>query len=110
MDIVEIVLTGPADFIERHVADLLDDRLIACAQYVQMSSAYRWQGQVERDVEVRAHLHTTASRAGDVVARIGADHPYDVPCALVLPVVGGLPDYAAWVAQEVAGSGRDLGA
>lgn len=101
VDIVEIVITGPADFVDRHVGDLVGERLIACAQCADVRSVYRWEGAVERDGEVRAHLHTTASRARGVTRRIAAEHPYDVPCILVVPVVDALPEYARWVAQEV---------
>lgn len=105
VDIVEIVITGPADFVERHVAELVADRLIACAQCADVRSVYRWEGAVEQDGEVRAQLHTTASRAREVTRRITAEHPYDVPCILVVPVVDALPEYARWVAQE-AGAAR----
>lgn len=103
MDLVEIVTTGPADFLAEHVARLVDERLIACAQCADVRSTYRWEGGVESEPEVRAHLHTTAALAASVRARIAADHPYDLPCILVLPVVDALPEYAAWVAREVAG-------
>ena len=104
VDIVEIVITGPADFVDRHVGDLVGERLIACAQCADVRSMYRWQGAVEQEGEVRAHLHTTVSRAREVSRRIAAEHPYDVPCILVVPVVDALPEYARWVAQEVGGA------
>ena len=105
VDLVEIVTTWPAGSVERHVAGLVADRLIACAQCADVRSMYRWQGAVEQEGEVRAHLHTTVSRAREVTRRIAAEHPYDVPCILVVPVVDALPEYARWVAQE-AGAAR----
>jgi periplasmic divalent cation tolerance protein len=35
-----------------------------------------------------------------VVARTRELHPYEVPCVLALPLVGGDPAYLAWVAAE----------
>lgn len=100
MDVVEIVITGPTRFMAENCSTLVRERLIACAQCTQVSSTYRWEGSVEREEEVRAHLHTTAARAREVSARIEAEHPYDVPCILVLPVVDALPAYAEWVAEQ----------
>lgn len=105
MDVVEVVTTGPAQFVAEHVSKLVQERLIACAQCTQVTSTYRWEGSVERNEEVRAHLHTTAARARQVRARVEADHPYDVPCVLVLPVVDALPAYADWVAQQTDSAG-----
>lgn len=102
MELVEIVVTGPADFVQKLVTQLVADRLIACAQCATVRSTYRWAGSIERDEEVRAQLHTTAARAGEVGARIDDAHPYDVPCILVLPVLQALPAYAAWVAAQTA--------
>lgn len=100
MDVVEIVVTGPAQFVTEHVAALVEERLIACAQCTPVTSTYRWEAAVERAEEVRAHLHTTAARAREVSARIEAAHPYDVPCILVFPVGEALPSYADWVTEE----------
>ncbi len=40
-DAVEVVLTGPPDFIDRHCGQLVDARLIACAKVAQIQSTYR---------------------------------------------------------------------
>jgi periplasmic divalent cation tolerance protein len=36
----------------------------------------------------------------EVVARTAELHPYDVPCVIALPLVGGNPDYLRWVVRE----------
>ena len=46
-----------------------------------------------------------ASAAGRVPAlhdRLAQLHPYEVPEFLVLPVVGGSPEYLAWVRGQTA--------
>ena len=77
---------------------LIQDRLVACGQHLTpVRSIYRWQGAVEESVEARVALHTRTSLAPAVIERARAEHPYDVPCVLVLPVVQANPDYRAWV-------------
>jgi periplasmic divalent cation tolerance protein len=36
----------------------------------------------------------------EVVARTAELHPYDVPCVIALPLVGGHPGYLDWVVRE----------
>jgi periplasmic divalent cation tolerance protein len=45
-------------------------------------------------------LHTRAALVDAVVARVGELHPYEVPCVLALPVLGGNPAYLRWVVAE----------
>ena len=35
-----------------------------------------------------------------IVARTGELHPYEVPCVIALPLVGGDPAYLRWVPEE----------
>ena len=99
-DVVEIVTTGPEDDVDRLVRALLDERLVACAQVSRIDAVYRWQGSVETAGESRAALHTRATCADAVTARILELHPYDIPCVLTLPVIGAAADYLDWVAAE----------
>lgn len=107
-DAVEVVITGPPDFIDRYCRQLVDDRLIACAQVVTIQSTYRWQGEVETDPEARAAMHTIRSNVHAITERTRDEHPYDVPCILILPVQDGNPDYLEWIsASVVTTSGND---
>jgi periplasmic divalent cation tolerance protein len=101
-DVVEVVITAAdpswlADFTRR----LVDDRLAACGQQIAaIRSIYRWKGSVNDDAEARVALHTRASLVERIVERANAEHPYDVPCVLALPVVAGNPAYLDWVRRE----------
>jgi periplasmic divalent cation tolerance protein len=63
---------------------------------------YRWQGAVHHDTEARVALHTRRSLVPAIVDRTKELHPYDVPCVIALPLVGGNPDYLRWIAEETA--------
>jgi len=77
---------------------LVRDRLVACGQHITpVRSIYRWQGAIEESVETRVALHTRASLVPAVLERTRAEHPYDVPCVLALPVDQVDPDYLEWV-------------
>ena len=63
-------------------------------------SIYRWNGAVQDETEARVALHTRRSLVPEIVERTGRLHPYDVPCVIAMPLVGGNPDYLRWIAEE----------
>lgn len=100
--VCEVAITGPdADAMAVLVRTLVDERLVACGQITGSTrSIYRWQGQVCDDPEVRAVLHTRTDLVPELTDRLRALHPYDVPCVVAVPAVGGDAEYLAWVAEE----------
>ncbi|WP_068402368.1 divalent-cation tolerance protein CutA [Kribbia dieselivorans] len=99
--VVEIVVTGPPGYIGALIPDLVAEGLIACGQVSDIRSSYRWEGVVEHAEEGRAALHTTSAMAEKVTTRIKRDHPYDVPCILVLPISSAEPAYVRWIFESV---------
>ena len=98
----EVVVTAEdAEWLAGYTRTLVEERLAACGrQLAAIRSVYRWQGAVHDEPEARAALHTRRSLVPAIVARTEELHPYDVPCVIALPLVGGSPDYLAWVAAE----------
>jgi len=101
-EIVSVYATfGSAEEAERIARTLVEERLAACANLLGPGrSIYRWQGAVEEADEVAALFKTRADRAGELVARLGELHSYDVPAAVVWPIADALPAYAEWVVEE----------
>lgn len=101
-DICEVVITAAdPSWLAAFTKRLVEDRLAACGQQVAaIRSIYRWDGEVQDDPEARVALHTRLSLVDRIVARADAEHPYDVPCVLALPIAGGNPAYLDWVRQE----------
>ena len=98
-DVCELVITAPdsewlADFTRR----LVNDRLAACGHNISaMRSIYRWQGEVHDEAESRVALHTRRSLVPEILDRTNAEHPYEVPCAIALPIADGNPAYIRWI-------------
>lgn len=63
-------------------------------------SIYRWQGEIERAEEVVMIFKTREELAEPVTQAVRARHPYETPAILVLPVIGGDPDYLDWIDAE----------
>ena len=98
----EVVVTGPdADWLAGYARTLVEERLAACGhQLAAIRSVYRWEGAVHDEAEARVALHTRRSLVPALVARTAELHPYDVPCLIALPLVGGSPAYLEWLAAE----------
>ena len=102
--VCEIVITGDDEaWLRQFTRSLVEDRLAACGQLTSpIRSIYRWDNAVQDDTEVRVALHTRRSLVPAIIERTRAEHPYEVPCVLVLPVENGNPDYLAWVVASTS--------
>jgi periplasmic divalent cation tolerance protein len=103
IDNVLIVLTNcpDVDVAERIARTLVEQGLAACVnRLAPVESVYRWQGAVERAVEVPLLIKTTRERFGEVEEAIRALHPYQVPEIVAWPITAGLASYLRWVTDE----------
>ncbi|MCG8466666.1 MAG: divalent-cation tolerance protein CutA [Gemmatimonadetes bacterium] len=103
-EVVVVLVTGPdRDAMTELARELLDRRLIACANILDgVDSLYTWEGEAKHDREALALLKTVASRVPALTEAIVSLHPYDVPEVLALPAVGGSAAYLAWVGSAAS--------
>ena len=101
-ELAEVIITAAdADWLAEFTRRLVEDRLAACGQNIAaIRSIYRWDGAVQDDPEARVALHTRMDLVDAIVERANAEHPYDVPCVIALPIDQGNPAYLQWVEQE----------
>lgn len=82
---------------------LVQEKLIACANVLGPATAiYRWKGEVEEAQEFVVIAKTRRALADQALARIKTLHSYDLPCAVIYDMTGGLPEYLAWIGTETA--------
>ena len=82
-------------------AILIEQRLAACVNVQSPCiSVYRWQGQVETATEVPVFIKTTREHYAALEQAIKANHPYELPEIIAVPLVAGLPAYLEWVRTE----------
>ena len=81
----------------------LTARLVACANLVpRIESHYWWQGKIESSPEVLLVMKTTTARLAALEDLVVAQHPYDTPEFIVLPITRGNKRYLAWLENSVA--------
>jgi periplasmic divalent cation tolerance protein len=80
---------------------LVEERLAAAVNVLPgMRSVYRWQGALEEADEVLLIAKTTAALLPRLTERVVALHNYACPAVFAVPIIGGNPDYLAWIEAQ----------
>ncbi len=102
MDAIVVLVTAPSREAAEELAEaLVGGRAAACVNLVgPITSVYRWAGEVARDEEYLLVIKSTTARFADIETLVLANHPYELPEIIALPVTAGLEAYLAWVRSE----------
>jgi periplasmic divalent cation tolerance protein len=85
---------------------VVEARLAACAQVSgPIRSTYWWRGKIERAEEYFLTMKTTRDRFAALAQVIRANHSYEVPDIVAVPIVDGTDDYLEWISSETQGPG-----
>lgn len=99
-----VTTTGNRQDAERIAGVLIEKRLAACVQIVgPVLSVYRWKRNVESAEEWQCHIKTRGGLYAEVEAAIKANHPYETPEIIALPVLKGSREYLSWLHEETQG-------
>lgn len=80
---------------------LVESQLAACVNILApCRSVYRWQGKIEDAEETPLLIKTRAERYAELETAIIANHPYELPEIIAVPIERGLPAYLTWVAAQ----------
>jgi periplasmic divalent cation tolerance protein len=98
-----VLVTAPDVKVSRKLARAcLEARVAACVNIVpRVESHYWWQGKVERGSELLLVIKTTAARLRALEKCVLANHPYDTPEFVVLPISSGNRRYLEWISSSV---------
>lgn len=80
--------------------ELLEQRLVACANVFPISSLYWWEGKIEKAEEFAIIFKTKTELLKDAMATVKRLHSYDTPCIVCYECVLGDNDYLNWIDQE----------
>jgi periplasmic divalent cation tolerance protein len=97
-----MVTAGGRNDAERIGEALVVEHLAACCSVVPMiHSFYYWEGQLKREHEALLLIKTVESRSEAVLEYVRANHGYEVPEILKVPIEGGFPEYLKWLEEQV---------
>ena len=82
---------------------LIKQQLAACVNVLSScTSVYRWQGKIESTEEIPVLIKTQRQHYERVEHLIKMMHPYELPEVIMVPIIGGLPAYLQWIADETS--------
>ena len=102
MDTLLVVTNLPdRESAEKLALLLVERRLAACVNILApCASVYRWRGEIQRAEEHPLLIKTGQDRYAELEESIRANHPYELPEIIAVPIVHGLPAYLQWVESE----------
>ncbi|KAE8669469.1 Protein CutA [Hibiscus syriacus] len=77
---------------------IVKEKLAACVNIVPgVESVYEWEGKINTDPEELLIIKTRQSLLPALTEHVNANHEYDVPEVIALPIDGGSPQYLEWL-------------
>ncbi|PSS19590.1 Protein CutA like [Actinidia chinensis var. chinensis] len=77
---------------------LVKEKLAACVNRVPgIESVYQWQGEVQTDSEELLIIKTRESLLEALKEHVKANHEYEVPEVIAIPIIGGSIPYLEWI-------------
>jgi periplasmic divalent cation tolerance protein len=97
-----VMTTAPnKEAAEKLARAVLEARLAACVQIQEITSYYWWDDKINCEPEQLLYLKTTSNKFEAIEALLLANHCYDTPEILQLPVEAGFEKYLSWMQKEV---------
>ncbi|XP_055834887.1 protein CutA, chloroplastic [Solanum dulcamara] len=96
---IVVYVTVPNKELGKKLAgSIVKEKLAACVNRVPgVESVYEWQGEVQTDSEELLIIKTRESLLEALTEHVKANHEYDVPEVIAMPIVGGSPQYLEWL-------------
>lgn len=91
-----VLVTAPREEARDIAETLVEERLAACVNAVDVDSVYRWKGDVETAEETQLIIKTTDDAVPDLARRVEELHSYDLPEILTVEL-GGSTEYLDWI-------------
>nr|XP_004501621.1 protein CutA, chloroplastic isoform X1 [Cicer arietinum] len=80
---------------------IVSEKLAACVNRVPgIESVYQWEGKIQTDSEELLIIKTRQSLLEALTEHVKANHEYDVPEVISLPITGGNLKYLEWLKES----------
>jgi len=100
--VMVVVTTANREEAMKIANNLLQERLIACANIVgPVSSLFWWKEKIEEAEEFLVFMKTRGEHFEELSERVRALHSYEVPEVLALPIIKGLASYLEWLGASL---------
>ena len=95
-----IITTLPKNKCKLFIGELLNQRLIACANLIDnVQSMYWWKNKITTDSETMVMMKTTKKKIKAIKTFFLVNHPYETPELIVLDIQAE-QKYLEWLKKE----------
>ena len=103
MQHIQIQITFPTAELAHETAEkLVREKLVACAQVCgSIQSVYIWEGSFESNKETLLLAKTSLSLFERIESAVRAEHPYECPQIVALPIITANADYLDWLDKQL---------
>lgn len=101
---IVVYVTTPSREVGKELANsIISNRLAACVNQIPgIESTYWWNGKVVSDTEVLLLIKTRESLFNALSTHVKANHPYEVPEVIAVPITEGSKEYIQWLKESTA--------
>ena len=105
---VSVYVTTSSEHEAKDIAkNLLDQRLIACANLFPITSLYFWDEKLQEEAEIAIIMKTRAGLVDILIDELKKLHSYDVPCIVSWDIIKGNEEYLSWIKGETVEAEAD---
>jgi periplasmic divalent cation tolerance protein len=96
--IIVLVTTGTREEAKKITRNLLDQKLIACANIMgPVSSLFWWKEKINQENEFLVLMKTRSALFEKLATAIKQIHSYEVPEIIAVPITKGEQSYLEWL-------------
>lgn len=97
------ISTCPNEDVAEALAEMLvNEKLAACVNILHGAlSVYEWKGKVEKEQECVLLIKSRKDRLKMLEERLLAEHPYELPELIAVPIESGSAAYLSWIDTQL---------
>lgn len=100
---IVIFVTASSKREARKIAQaLIKQKAAACVNIIdKIESLFRWQGRLDSAKEALLIVKSTKDRLNRIITIVKANHSYQVPEIIAMPIIAGDKPYLRWIDESL---------
>jgi len=86
---------------EKIAQELVEKKMAACVNVFDIASIYWWEGKIDRGTEALGIIKTRKDLIEKIIEEIKANHSYECPEVIAIPIIAGSKEYLDWIDDSV---------